>query len=440
MKKIKRVVAMLVAMLMLVSLAACSGGKSGEGAAKEGEEVVLTMYSTTAASKESLEEFKKMVAVYEEENPGVKINIVLTEDPTGLATQQVAAGGGPDILTVEPTNVQLFADAGYLHDLSGYADEYGWYELFDEWALAMTSRDGKLIALPEAVEGLVVFYNKDMFAEKGWSVPTTYKEYIDLCEQVKAENMIPLSFGNSDFKMANQWWISMGFTASLGHDKFHDLLQGELAWESADVKTAAEQLASMWEKEYIYANSAGITLEDARNLFLNKQAAMIMSGQWDVFELMNAEPEFEWGAFKMPSWNEGGGEGALPVALGGTYAVNKKCQNPDAAAKFVNYLYNDDFVQAEVGRGTLYPTSNCDPAKVEGLDSHYIEVFDIVLDAMETNNIGYCTWTYWPPATDTYAWNNLESLYLGQTSVDEYLKNLQEKYNEDVETGSLLAF
>jgi len=438
MKKIKRLLALLLATMMVVSLAACGGAG---GNAKAGEEVVLTMYGNVAASKESLAAFEEeVVKVFEAENPGTKVDIVLTEDPTGLATQQIAAGGGPDILTVEPTNVQLFAEAGYLQSLNEYAKEYGWYDLFDEWALGMTSQGDSLYALPDAVEGLAVFYNKDMFAEKGWEVPTNYQEYIDLCEAIKAEGIIPNAFGNSDFKMANQWWISMGYTAALGHDNFHDLLQGKLAWESDEMKDATDKLASMWEKGYIYENSAGITLEDARNLLINRQAAMMMSGQWDVFELMNAEPEFEWGSFKMPSWQEDGGEGALPVALGGAYSVNKNCKNPDMAAKFLTYIYADDVVLGEIGRGTLFPTSNCDPSKVADLDSHYVEVYDILLDAMESNNVGYCTWTYWPPATDTYAWNNLESLYLGQVSRDEYLKNLQEKYDEDVANGSVLEF
>jgi ABC-type sugar transport system, periplasmic component len=343
-------------------------------------------------------------------------------------------------LTNDPTIVQALADAGYLLDLGEYAKEYKWDELFNDWALELCSSDGKLIALPEAVEAMVVYYNKEMFAEKGWEVPTTPKEYFDLCEAMKADGLIPNAFGNADWKAANQWWISSGFTAALGSEKFHALLQGELAWESDEVRHATEQLADMWKKGYIYENSAGITLEDSRNLFVTKKAPMMMSGQWDVFELMNDNPEFEWGAFKMPSWNEGIGETAVPVALGGSYAINSKCENPDMAAKFLDFLYNDDYVEQRVVRGTLLPTENCKPSEIEELDSHYVEVYDILLDAMDKGNIGYCSWTYWPPATDTYSWSNLEALYLEQLSMDEYLKNLQEKYDEDVENGKVLKF
>jgi len=467
MRKIKKLVTILMAAVMVVSLGACGkggtenaetqAGESSEVSAeeksseavdedgkdvetKEGEDTVLTMYGNVASSAEARAEFNEVIKDFEGNNPGVKIELVLMEDPTGIATQQVVAGGGPDILKIDPTNVQNFASAGYLMDLSTYANEYGWNELFDEWALALCSRDGKVVALPEAVEALLVFYNKDMFAEKGWEVPTTGKEYFDLCEKMKAEGIIPNSFGNADFKPATAWWISSGYTAALGQEKLHALLQGDLEWESDDVKFATEQLADMWKKGYTYENSAGITLEDARNMLLEEKAAMMMSGQWDAFELMNDEPKFEWGAFKMPSWNESAREAPLPVALGGSYAINQKCQDPDMAAKFLDYIYNDEYVQQQVVRGTLCPTSNCNPSDITELDSHYVEVYDILLEAMEKNNIGYCTWTYWPPAVDTYAWSNLEALYLGQLSSDEFLKNLQEKYDEDVANGNVLEF
>ena len=433
---------------MVVSLGACGKGgtenaetQAGESSKVSAEEIVISMYMNVASSKEAEEAFKReVVDVFEKNNEGVKIDIVYMEDPTGIATQQVAAGGGPDILKVDPTNVQLFAEAGYLQELDDYADKYGWNELFDDWAMSLTSREDTLYALPEAVEGLVVFYNKDMFAEKGWQIPTNYKEYIEVCEAIKAENKIPLSFGNADYKAANQWWISQGYTSALGKEKFHALLQGELSWESDDVRTATEQLASMWSNGYVYENSAGITLEDARNLFVGQDAAMMMSGQWDVFELLNAEPEFEWGAFKMPAWYGDEEDAALPFALGGSFAVNKNSKHPELAADFINCIFADEVVLGEVARGTLSPTSNCDPSKVKDLDPHYVEVYDILRDAMESNNVGYCTWTYWPPATDTYSWNNLEALYLGQLSVDEFVKNLQEKYDEDVANGSVLEF
>ena len=37
----------------------------------------------------------------------------------------------------------------------------------------------------------VVFYNKDIFEEQGLSVPTTYSEFIETCEALKAAGSTP---------------------------------------------------------------------------------------------------------------------------------------------------------------------------------------------------------------------------------------------------------
>jgi len=464
MKQIKKLVMALVMVVMFGSLVACVGDSSenaetqasesatAEGqeatmeeeaettSMEEGEAATLVMYIANDATSEEIAVLRDIITKFEEKNVGATIDLISTGDPTGLATQQIAAGGGPDVLEIDATNAQLYASAGYIYELDEYAKQYGWYDLFDQWVLDLATRDGKMIAVPIDTDGLIVYYNKTMFEENGWSIPTTYQEYIDLCDSIKAADVVPIAFGNADFEAANQWWLSMGYTVSLGQEKYHDLLQGRLAWESDEVRTATEQLVSMWENGYIYEHSASITTEDARNMFINGQAAMMMAGQWEAAEIINGEPTFDWSAYKMPSWNSEIEDGALPVALGGVYVINKQSEYPDLVAEFLNELYSDEYIETKVAQGRIYPTTNGDPNNVEGLDRQFVEIFDIILNEMEEDNIGYCTWTYWPVSTDTYAWDNLSALYLKQLTIDEYLRNLQEKFDEDVENGNVLEF
>ena len=43
-----------------------------------------------------------------------------------------------------------------------------------------------------------VLYNKDMFEEHGWTIPTTWDEFTALCERIEAEGIQPLYFGFKD--------------------------------------------------------------------------------------------------------------------------------------------------------------------------------------------------------------------------------------------------
>ena len=53
-------------------------------------------------------------------------------------------------------------------------------------------------AMPYMANASGVLYNKDMFEEHGWTIPTTWDEFTALCERIEAEGIQPLYFGFKD--------------------------------------------------------------------------------------------------------------------------------------------------------------------------------------------------------------------------------------------------
>ena len=51
--------------------------------------------------------------------------------------------------------------------------------------------DGKLYSVPMEVETLVLYYNKTLFEEKGWTPPTTIDELMALSEEIAAAALFP---------------------------------------------------------------------------------------------------------------------------------------------------------------------------------------------------------------------------------------------------------
>jgi raffinose/stachyose/melibiose transport system substrate-binding protein len=110
------------------------------------------------------------------------------------------------------------------------------------------------------------------------------------------------------------------------------------------------------------------------------------------------------------------------------------------AAAFLDWNYSDKAATDMLSLGTIYPTNNCDLNSVKGIDPKIIGLDKMILDAQNTGKIGYCSWTYWPANVDTYSWNNLDALYLGQITLDEYIKNLESNYKLDVQKGNGFKF
>lgn len=64
----------------------------------------------------------------------------------------------------------------------------------------ITTEDGSLYYLPGPADIRGIIYNKTLFKEKGWDVPTNYDEFITLCKTIEESGMraFELSFGNEE--------------------------------------------------------------------------------------------------------------------------------------------------------------------------------------------------------------------------------------------------
>ncbi len=56
-----------------------------------------------------------------------------------------------------------------------------WVDNVVESYKEISSVDGKLYSLPLAANTMGVAYNKTMFSENNWDIPTTWAEFISLC-------------------------------------------------------------------------------------------------------------------------------------------------------------------------------------------------------------------------------------------------------------------
>jgi raffinose/stachyose/melibiose transport system substrate-binding protein len=57
--------------------------------------------------------------------------------------------------------------------------------------------------------------------------------------------------------------------------------------------------------------------------------------------------------------------------------------------------------------------------------------------AAASNNIGYTTWTFWPPKSETYIIDNIENVWAGKMTTEEYLAGLQTLFAEELAAGSV---
>ena len=114
-------------------------------------------------------------------------------------------------------NYSNFLDAGLFEDLSDLdvlkETKQAYLDMEEELKLIPTEGS---YALPYAANAAGILYNKDMFEENGWKIPTTWSEFTTLCETISASGVQPLYLGFKDTWTCMAPWnaLAVGLTDS----------------------------------------------------------------------------------------------------------------------------------------------------------------------------------------------------------------------------------
>lgn len=323
-----RILSVSMIILMLV-LTACGGGGNsggGSGGSESGKDVTLTLWAWPGFGLADL------AKQYEEENPGIKIDIQEAEYGDvheNLITALASGSGAPDITAI---------DEGYLDRMKQNSQhfynllDYGAGDLEDKyldwkWNQASNVEGDFVIGIPTDVGPMVMAYREDIFAEAG--LPTdpeevaaeidTWEKYIEAGRQVKeatGANMINrlvdlytaiLEQGQIQFFDEENNFV--------GETSEQNLKAWELASQASDISFNAERDSTEW--------ATGLA---------NGDIATVLLPPWMMQNVQNAAPETagNWNVALMP---EGSGN------FGGSFlALPKQGDHPEEAYDFITWV------------------------------------------------------------------------------------------------------
>ena len=129
----------------------------------------------------------------------------------------------------------------------------------------------------------------------------------------------------------------------------------------------------------------------------------------------------------------------LPFATGGGYAINANSPNADLAAEVMNFLFtSEDRHYASINEASYqpYPVKWFDIEKLD-MDEKLLKMYQVLMDAQANNQIGYCSWTFYPSDMRVYMNENTDSLFLDVLTVDDYTANSQPFIDSAIENGTI---
>ncbi|SEF00055.1 ABC transporter substrate-binding protein [Ruania alba] len=330
-----------------LTLAACSAGADGNAEAPSPDGPITIDYWAWGTAQQP------MVDAWNETHPDIQV--VHTDagggsDSSAKLVTATRAENAPDVAIVEYNTLPAMIVAGVAADISAHTTD-----LESEYAPGVWSQasfDGATYGVPQDAGPMALTYNQARFDELGVEVPTTWEEFAEAAEQVRAAdpNAYITTFAPAEFggfagfaqQAGGEWWSVDGDTWTVGIDD-----------------PASQEVADYWQdlidRDLVLAEPL---LTPEWNAALNSGEILSWpAGLWAAGVLYGvAEPMAgDWAMAPLPQWNDG--DPGVAFQGGSAVVVTTSAEYPEAAAEFAAWMgASEEAAAIQIEQGQ-YPAS-----------------------------------------------------------------------------------
>lgn len=350
--------AALVVMLTSVSVTGCSSDKTKDG------RTIVTMLQY---KPEAVAAFDEMAERFNASQDEIYLKIESPNDAMTVLKTRFVREDYPDIIGIGgDINYSNFLDAGMFMDISdfdGVSDiKPAYMDILKE--LEFIPQDG-VYALPYVANCAGILYNKDLFAENGWEIPTTWSELTALSEKIQSETDIyPFYFGFKDTWTCLAPWNSLAVGLASA-DTCSRVNSGETTFTEAYRDVAEKEKALL---DYAEPNPYAYSYNDACTAFARGESAMFAIGNYAVPQIQSVNPDINIDSFTFPA-NENAEDNVLNSGVDLLFAVMKESKHKDEVYKVLDFMYQDDTIQIYLDNQSAVPCKEGDFTLPSILDS-----------------------------------------------------------------------
>ncbi len=433
---------MLVGLLSFSIFSGCGNTSVDEKAEASSTTQVIATQSTTAEETSKPvklahltwrvpdvgDAFTVFTNKYQEEHQNVTIDVVNIAADQYYNTLKIRLLGGdpPDIMTTAPGAEQMTIQAknGYILDIT---DEPMVKNVLPS-TLENIKIDGKVYGIPYDIVSLVGLYNKKIFSDNGLKVPANYDEMVQVCESLKAKNIVPIAYGIKDAYLTQflPYQISPTAVYSKNPNWDNDLVAGKVKYNSPEWKRVFEVPLELNKKGYFTKNALGVGDQQSVEMFARGEAAMTFNGSWAVGTARAANPDIELGIFPFPA-NKADEEPWMTMMVGQVMAISKTSKNLDEAKNYLAAWTNKEYAQLWTDRAKAIST-------IAGVSNNFDATMNDLTPYMENQKSWQFANAGWPAGVTDVLIKKFQEVYSGKATMDEMLDAMDKAAAKATET------
>ncbi len=410
----KKLIAMLLALTLILSLTACGGGNT----AKDGK-VNLTFQIWDVAQKAGME---AMCAAYTEKNPNVTIEVQVTSWNEYWTKLEAAATSGqmPDIFWMHTNELLKYADNGMLADCGDIIET----DKFSDVSLSNVSgSNGTYYGVPKDKDTIGLVYNKEMFDAAGVAYPTadwTWDDLVSASEKIYDATGKYGYMAYADDQLGYWNFVYQAGGCILTEDKTHAGFTDPATEKAMKFYIGLQDNDWCPDQNYFAETAPGTA-------FFSEKGAMFFEGNWNILPELENNPEMvgKWNIAVLPKCPDPvSGDGRATISNGLCYATAANNKNLDTVKDVLKFFGSEEGQRIQGESGAAIPAyKGLEETWVRCFDQYginvqcFIEMFDYSIQSV--NNASRPEWK-------SKVSDELLKIYSGQVSIDEGLANMQQ--------------
>lgn len=386
---LKKVLSVVLAGAMALSLTACAGfsqgstsddksSSSGTGSEDVDKKVIKFFHRFPDEPFNGFIEEK--IAEYEADHPDIDIVIESAQNDAYKEKIKVVVGGedAPDIFFSWCGEFsERFLREDLILNLTPYLEaDAEWKDSLMESQIINYTKDDVTYGIPFRLDAKVFFYNTEIFDEHNLEAPATWDEFIDVCQTLKDEGVVPIAYGNQDKWPAAHYIGTLNQLLVSNEVRAVDYEPTTGAFTDAGYEEALEYYQQLIP--YFNDSSNGITADMARSTFAAGGAAIYYAELIEIPYITDSNAELKYGMFNFPLI-EGAGDPTILTGAPEGFVVSSKTEYPDECVEFLKW-----FLGPEVGKEQAQEIGwfNASKGVTEGVtDEKLIDGYNIIMNA-----------------------------------------------------------
>lgn len=374
--------------------------------------------------------WKEVIADFQDAYPDVTIIEHAGPNINEEMRSRWVANNPPDVVYIDgagSSETQMVED-GQLMNLTEWVETItldNGDRLIDSFIVEPANYNGEIYSLPLVFDTWGTWYDRALFEENGYTVPTDFDSFMESMREIKdSEGIDPFVTSGQHPYYFLRGMLNPAFGAAGGDDLLADVTTGaEGAWTSEPVLKTMQKVEQMAEEGMFDSGLGALNHTQSQMNFLLHENAFIPVGFWLPNEMANDIPEgFDFGFIPSPMQDAGEPFAIVPDLR--PLAIAEEAENPEAAKAFVEFAFTREYALSfSEHTGAIMNLTDVDLSQSDEVPIYLIEANEMINDPDQVQ-------IYHMPHPmsadlETPIGNALMSLMLGNMTAEEFVEEAE---------------